>query len=46
MQVYKNKDPYIQSTRFEIIKPTFNDSSQLVFHIPEDKVCILNSEYI
>ena len=24
MQAFKKKDPYIKSSRFEIIKPTFN----------------------
>ena len=24
MQAFKKKDPYIKSTRYEIVKPTFN----------------------
>ena len=24
MQAFKKKDPYIKSTRFEVVKPTFN----------------------
>ena len=27
MQAFKKKDPYIKSTRYEIVKPTFNGKS-------------------
>ena len=29
MQAFKKKDPYIKSTRYEVVKPTFNGKSQI-----------------
>ena len=30
MQAFKKKDPYIKSTRYEVVKPTFNGNLQLL----------------
>ena len=33
MQAFKKKDPYIKSTRYEVIKPTFNGKNRNPIYI-------------
>ena len=40
MNTYKNIDPFAATSRVEIIKPQYNDTSTLSFLLNEDKRCL------